>query len=264
MRCVFFSTMVVLLMLLLNAGISAASVADMNGMWWDPGKPGMGIYLAVNADTGAVCGSWYLYDKRGNPQWVTFMGSFNGNLLSTGLYRFTGPSMGDAWDHTKIYSQRVGEVSIDFSDSAQLNMSYTIDGIAGTMSLVKFSSDEFASTLWWDVHKQGQGVSSFHFTNLYGQDQLGIVWYVYDSVGNCTWYTAIGDPSATVFDVMAFTGPPPGDPWDGSLVRSWKAGTVSVDFSQGHGSPVDIEFVIDGVSSSLSLEPFVCPVAVPQ
>ena len=262
-RSVLFSIGLFFLYLCLTA-----HAADYTGMWWDVNKQGTGVYIDFTEGTGAVCGSWYLYDDRGNPQWVTFMGSVARNVLTADLYRFTGPAMGSEWDNSAVRSENVGSLTIDFTNPDGPVMNYEIDRVTGTFHLSRFSSDLCRGSLWWDVQKQGQGVAHFHFSGPQGEDQTGLVWYVYDKDGNSVWYTAIGDSTATTFQALRFTGPPLGEEWDSSLVKSEQAGTIKAVFDTGAMASqmnprIDMDYTVEGITGHLSLEPFLCPVAVP-
>ncbi len=242
---------------------------DYTGMWWDADKPGTGVYIDYTEGVSAVCGSWYLYDDRGNPLWLTFMGSLSGNVLNAELYRFTGPRMGGPWDNTAVKGEYAGTVSIDVSNPDRLVMNYEVDRISGTLNLTRFSSDICKGSLWWDVQKQGQGVAHFHFTGAQGEDLSGLVWYVYDTNGDPMWYTATGNATATTFEAWQFTGPPLGETWDTALLKKKQAGTITAGFDKtvfasSNRPMLDMNFTIDNIGGHLSLEPFICPVAVPK
>jgi len=241
--------------------------ADYTGMWWDAEKPGTGVYIDYTEGPNNLCGSWYLYDQRGNPLWVTFLGTLSGKVFTTGLYKFTGPPMGGMWDNSAVRGERTGNVTIDFSNPDKLVMTYEIERESGTLNLTRFSSQECAGSLWWDVEKQGQGVAHFHFAGAEGEDLTGLVWYVYDTEGNPIWYTATGNATATTFDAWQFTGPPLGETWDTSLLKKEKAGTIKAEFNQllfttERLPKLDMDYTIRDISGHLSLEPFMCPVAV--
>jgi len=131
---------IVIVLLCLMSNFSNCFAFDHTGMWWDVNKQGSGVYIDFTEGPNAVCGSWYLYDDRGNPLWLTFMGNVDRNLLNADLYRFTGPPLGSEWDSSLIRGENAGSVTIDFSNPDALNMDYEIDGIRGTMSLTRFSS----------------------------------------------------------------------------------------------------------------------------
>lgn len=249
------------------ASYTVCSAVDYTGMWWDTGKQGSGVYIDFTEGPNAVCGSWYLYDERGNPLWLTFLGKVDRNTLTTSLYSFTGPSFGSAWDSSLVRGENVGSITIDFSNPDELVMNYDIDRVTGTYHLSRFSSESCVGSLWWDVAKQGQGVTHFHFPGSQNQDQTGLVWYVYDTAGNPVWYTATGAEDADTFTAWRFTGPPLGQAWDQSLVKAENAGTIKFVFDQGSlqggiNQKVLMDFQVEGVSGHLNLEPFICPIAV--
>ncbi len=258
-----------IIVLFLLTSVGPAMAEDFSGMWWDTNRPGSGIYIDYNDNGAGICGSWYLYDDRGNPQWFTFMGRAENNVFQAELYKFTGPFMGQTWDESYIRSETVGNITINFSKPDSLTVSYEIERITGTLNLTRFSNENCRGSLWWDPQKPGQGVAHFHFNGSSGEDLTGIVWYVYDSNGDPIWYTGVGGPDATTFDALMFTGPALGETWDASLVKSTKAGTITANFDinslKSSSMPrIDMGFNIGGITGSLNLEPFTCPVAVPK
>ncbi len=246
---------------------------NFTGMWWDESKPGTGVFLGFTEGSNGVCGSWYLYDERGAPQWLTFIGTVENNKLQATLYSFTGPAFGQPWDNTQVRGEAVGNIDLDFSNSDFIAMNYEVQRQTGSLHLTRFSSKSCAGSLWWDISKQGQGIAHFHFPGPSGQELPSLVWYVYDSNGNSIWYTATSNSDTSTYDVWKFSGPPLGENWDPELVKSEKVGTINVDFEQAFiqdmGKPVDsinidMRFSVDGINGNLSLRPFVCPVAVPE
>ncbi len=260
---------VLLLVYFWVTSLAPAMADDFSGMWWDTSKPGTGVYIDYNAGGAGVCGSWYLYDDRGNPLWFTFIGRAENNVFQGNLFKYTGSPMGQPWDGSSVRPEAVGTVTVNFSTPDSLTMSYEIDRTSGTLNLTRFSNENCRGSLWWDPNKPGQGVAHFHFNGSSGQDQTGMVWYVYDSNGDPIWYTGVGGPDATSFDALMFTGPALGETWDANTVKSSKAGTITANFNMnslqnGSMPRIDMDFNIGGTTGSLNLEPFVCPVAVPK
>ena len=256
--------MILLLALIVNSIVVPACFAvDYTGMWWDQNKQGMGVYLDADEGTGSICGAWYLYNDNGDALWLTFLGRLSGTMFRSDLLRFTGPAMGGNWDSSAVKGEDAGDITIDFSNPGAPVMTYQIDRTSGTLNLSRFSSEACAGSLWWDPQKPGQAVAHFHFPGPEGQDQTGIVWYVYDSRGNPVWFTGIGSAEATTFDAYQFTGPAPGEVWDASQVRSQAAGSITAVFDQNalqsqNMPKIDMTYTIDGIGGQLSLEPFIC------
>jgi len=247
--------------------ITTCQASDFTGMWWDTSKPGTGVFLDYIEDSNGICGSWYLYDERGTPQWVTFIGTVTNNTLNTSLYRFTGPSFGGAWDNSIVRGEAVGTISIDFSNPQTLTMDYEIERQRGILKLTRFSTQTCPGSIWWDISKQGQGIVHFHFLDSSGKEQLGLVWYVYDMEGNNIWYTATASPGNSSYDVWQFVGPSLGDKWDLALLQSEKVGIITGNFDNsiqnGEKHSVRLDFDIKSTKGVLSLEPFLCPIATP-
>lgn len=86
-------------------------------------------------------------------------------------------------------------------------------------------------------------------------------WYVYDGDGLATFYTFGGTLSGNTLssNLLQFSGPALGMPWDTSLVSSSIVGSVTMTFSDTTGSAV-FNFSIGSSTGILSLQPYV-PVA---
>ena len=231
--------------------ISLPAVAqDYAGVWWDPTRSGQGVTLAQQGST--LSGAWYLYDESGNGLWVTFIGDLNGNSVTADLLRFTGPALGTPWDSGQVVSEPIGGVTITFASAGSATFAYSVNGINGTLNLVPFSlaggNEGALGGVWWDQTRSGQGVTLAH-----EGDTLSGAWYLYDETGNGLWVTFIGEftgDSMTV-DLLRFTGPELGDPWDPALVSATPVGEMtlispSADFMR-------FDYTINGVDGYLSL-----------
>ncbi|NPA94698.1 MAG: hypothetical protein GXO58_04645 [Thermodesulfobacteria bacterium] len=254
------------LMLVSYSGNALAE--NFSGIWWDSDKPGTGVFLTLSDDNTTACGTWYLYDENGKPIWFSFWGVMRDNRLQASLYKFYGPPMGQPWDSAMVHSENVGVVDITFISPDSVVMRYDLDQTSGKLNLVRFSLLSCPGSLLWDPEKSGQGMARFHYPGPDG-DMSGLIWYVYDQDGNCTWYTATGHVGTHIFDLWQFTGPSLLDEWDASLVKGSRVGSAQITvqgFDLATQTPTDMKvyFNVDGVGvMEMNLHPFKCPVAVP-
>lgn len=117
---------------------SGAPLKGLGDMWWG-GLQQNGWGIAVLQQYKTLFGVWFTYDAAGAPTWFVMpagrwatLDSYEGRL-----YRTTGsPWLGANYDANKLKSIDVGSFRFRFSgDTASFD--YTIDGVPGTMPLVR-------------------------------------------------------------------------------------------------------------------------------
>lgn len=106
--------------------------------------------------------------------------------------------------------------------------------------------------LWWDPTRSGQGMQ------LLSEDgRLAGVWYLYDQTGQGQWLTFVGeqpDGQGVTLELLRFSGPPSGSPWNASQVISNVAGSLTLTVLDA--IQVQADYTLDGVSGRLNLVPF--------
>ena len=115
-----------------------AHAANYTDWWWGgPAQSGQGINVGQQADT--VFASWSTYDERGAGMWVVFSGPLDatGKVVSGPLYRTTGPALGATFDASKVTSTKVGDGTLTFTDMHHATFTWTVDGMHGTLALVR-------------------------------------------------------------------------------------------------------------------------------
>ncbi len=242
--------------------------ANYTGMWWDPVKLGMGIYIEHLEFSNCMCGAWYLYDETGAPFWTTFWGKIVDDRLVSDLYAFTGPSFGTTWDSTLVKGVKLGEVTFVFNDTNSISMDFQVKGVAGSLNLVMFSLPECPGWLWWDPNKPGQGVVIFPMSDIGKEnEELAVVWYTYDNNGRPVWYTSTGRPMLQEnLPVHHFTGPRLGTQWNVKDVLSEIVGSVylsnvqkaGVEFSEVPTIVNRMSYSMGGTTGNLILHVFLC------
>lgn len=114
--------------------------ADYTDLWWNPSESGWGIGITQQASTMFL--AWFAYDDTGTPVWyVASNCAVNGagNACTGDLYRTTGPAdpLHNAFDPSRVTVVKVGTITASFGDANSGTLSYTIDGRAGTKSIVR-------------------------------------------------------------------------------------------------------------------------------
>ena len=107
------------------------------------------------------------------------------------------------------------------------------------------------SGLWWDSAKAGQGISIIQEgQNIYG------AWYLYDENGQDMWLTFVGTIHDNVMtaQLLRFTGPPQGQQWDETMLKSTVAGSITLTFQDAEKA--QMHYQVNGVSGDLNLTAF--------
>jgi len=118
--------------------VSGAPLHGLGDMWWG-GVQQNGWGIAVLQQYKNLFSVWFTYDAAGKPTWFVMP---SGTWTSTDtyggkLYRATGsPWLGQTYDPAQLKLTEVGTYRMRFiGDTATFD--YTLDGVAGTMPLVR-------------------------------------------------------------------------------------------------------------------------------
>jgi len=111
---------------LFGAAISAPAT-DYSDLWWNPNESGWGIALTHRSDI--IFATWYAYDAVGKPIWyVASNCAVSGNVCTGDLYQVSGGTpLTDTWNGTNKKVDKVGSVTITFSDPNNGSMRYSVD-----------------------------------------------------------------------------------------------------------------------------------------
>ena len=119
---------------------ATAAPREVADMWWGGAEQsGWGIALLQQHRT--VFGVWFTYDAAGKPTWFVLPSGFWADAATWQgrIYRATSsPWLGQPYDATRLKSTDAGSYSIQFDSHGAL-LSYTIDGKAGMMRLMRQS-----------------------------------------------------------------------------------------------------------------------------
>jgi hypothetical protein len=242
-----------------------ATSTPWQDMWWGgQDENGWGVSVVQHGDT--LFSVIYAYDSAGVPIWYVMPGGgWNAarTVYSGPLYLPHGTPY-SSYDVTRfVPGSPVGDAAVDFTDPANVVLSYAIGGIAGRKAIsrqpfgpVDNSGGIVVSDMWWGGAVQdGWGISLLQqYRTVFG------VWYTYDGRGAPTWFVM---PSGFWSDAETWEGhiyrttssPWLGQVYDKSMLKSTDAGTFRFRFSGDTGI---FDFTVDGHSGSIpvSRQPF--------
>jgi hypothetical protein len=114
-----------------------SSGASFTDLWWNPSESGWGVSI-THHPSGVIFVAWYTYDTNGNPKWyVASECRLAGSTCTGTLYETTGPRMGTPFNPALVSVRAVGSVTLRFSGPDAGSMSYSVNGITGTKSIVR-------------------------------------------------------------------------------------------------------------------------------
>ncbi len=195
----------------LNVLAQASAMHDYTDMWWaGSAENGWGMSVTQHGSTQFVV--LYVYDSVGKPVWYVMPGgSWDAGMTSyTGALYLPTSSPFNAYDAGRFKANAsVGSLTITYIGSSTATLTYTINGVAGSKSVLRqvFGSDDGqpklqVNDLWWGGSAQdGWGL------NIAQQGRMLFpVWYTYDANGRDTWYAVPGGTwSGTTFTGDIYT-----------------------------------------------------------
>lgn len=105
--------------------------------WWNPSQSGQGVNIGHQGNT--VGAAWFLYDASGADMWVIMAGPLVGNTVTATLSRFTGPHLGTPFNPAQVLDTAVGSATLTFTSPSTAVLSYTVNGVPGTLNLTRFT-----------------------------------------------------------------------------------------------------------------------------
>jgi hypothetical protein len=229
-------------------------------MWW-AGWEENGWGMSVVQHDGVLFQVIYAYDSGGKPIWYVMPGgAWNAahTAYSGALYVPHGTPF-TAYDASRLVAgDPVGQATVDFTDPANVALSYTIGGVQGRKSMsrqpfgpVDPSGGIVVGDMWWGGPQQnGWGVAV-----LQQYRSLFVVWFTYDATGAPTWLVV---PAGFWSDAQTWEGrayrttssPWLGRAYDKSLFASTDAGIVRLHFAGDTGT---LDYSIDGRIGSIPI-----------
>ena len=176
----------------------------------------MSIY-ALEDD--AIVAVWYVYDNEGHPLWLIGTGSHDGERASLDVQVAFGGFFPPEFEATDVVLSDWGQFEIAFSSCSEATFRWMpVEGseyTGGEMTIEKLTqtlgasceaakhsgastgpagasgSDAFGSAqsaLWYNPDQPGHGYSVYMLED----DQVVVVWYVFDDMGNPLWLIGTG------------------------------------------------------------------------
>lgn len=234
---VTISALLLLLSLFFN---TAYGSVERSGSWFDPSRDGEGFIIQY-IDDGQALVYWFTFDATGAQRWFIGPGTQSGDRLQIDDLLITeGGEFGPGFDPDAVRRIDVGELTITFSgvgNEEQALAEYTIDGVAGTQSLVRLTrtveTDAMAeaavprkSGSWFDPTRDGEG----YVLEVLPDGRPLVYWFTYNLAGGQAWMVGIGDRSvalgSTVLALLQPVGGRFGPDYDPNDVVREDAGSV--------------------------------------
>ena len=230
--------------------------SDHTTVWYDPSRNGQGIQLLQNGNS--LWGAWYVYNGNGQPIWRVFQTTIDNNTATAPLLRFSGGSAPGSPTWTNPTPEEAGQATVTFSPTSptEVTFSYNLDGATDTLNLVPFRGLAAGgyTGVWFDPTTNGQGVQLVQTSStVWG------VWYNYDVAGVGRWYVFTGEIDNTfrvTTNLLSFTGPALGQPWNANQVQNTPAGQVSLITNPANPSRITMQYTIGNAQGSITLQPF--------
>lgn len=235
-----------------------AGAADNRlGLWWNPSESGWGMSVVQHGSM--IFNTFYTYDQAGSPVWYVMSSCPLADTSCTGaIFQVTGGTPPTKpWNGSGKVVKNVGTGTLTFVDANTATFSYTINGVAGSKSIVKqmFANGTTPpvvdyTDLWWNPSESGWGVA---LTHQYGT--MFATWYSYDSNGNAVWYVASNCTvagSACTGDLYQVTGGSPlTSTWNGTNKVVSKVGQIEFIFTDANN--MTMNYFINGVQGTKNI-----------
>lgn len=264
--------------LLLVAALAAAAPAlaqesvNYSYTWWNAAEPGWGYNLSHQGDV--LYGTWYSYADDGKPMFLTVEARLAADGSFTGpVYRVAGtPFQQINGSQAFTAVTEVGNAQMSFSETGELELTYTIDGSTQTRTLTRFTfadnppvcvgttasradADNY-SDLWWNPSEAGWGLTLSH-----QGDVIFVLWYTYGEGGRDQWIsgaTLVRQPDGSY--VGALQRPTSGTPLlqiagPATAFPVPEVGSATLVFSDGQNG--QFSYTLDGVTQSKPIKRFV-------
>lgn len=129
----------------------ACATQNYSDWWWNSAQSGMGVH--VNHQGSVVAATWFMYDSDGSPSFMLLAGTLSNNQLSGSLSRSTGPQPGSNFDPNAVSRTNVGTATLTFTGSNSATLSYSYNGLSGTLNLSRntFSTPSISGTWQYAV-----------------------------------------------------------------------------------------------------------------
>ncbi len=135
----FAAALVVTLGFAAPAPASTFGSADFTDLWWNPSENGWGVNVIQQGDT--LFATLFVYGADNSARWYvgSALRSSGGSSFSGTLYQTTGPYFGTTFNPGAVGLTTVGSMTFSFSGDSAGTVSYSVNGVNVTKSIVRQS-----------------------------------------------------------------------------------------------------------------------------
>lgn len=119
---------------------TAVPAHNYSDHWWNPAESGWGLVITQHTND-IIFLAWYVYASDGKPMWYVIpSGEWTSTTTYAGtIYEARGPGLGVPFDPMAVKRTAVGSGTLAFSSFDKATFTYTVDGVTGTKSIVRFA-----------------------------------------------------------------------------------------------------------------------------
>ena len=189
-----------------------------SALWYNPEQSGHGLSIYALENDGIVA-VWYVYDNEGRPLWLIGTGSHDGETALLDVQVAFGGFFPPSFDPADVVLSDWGQFEIAFSGCNEATFRWMpiedSEYTSGEMAIQKLTQTRGAtcatamalqatarlskgaafdpigaaqSALWYNPDQPGHGYSVYMLED----DQVVVVWYVFDDMGNPLWLIGTG------------------------------------------------------------------------
>ena len=175
--------------------LNAPTPPTTQGSYYNPARPGHGIFLSQGSGVQAI--DWYTFLEDGTSVWYQAAQS----VVAAGGSAWTSPLLRVTWDGTKITSPTVvGEAGVTPIDADNFVFSWRLFGISGSERFTRLTGNECVSLNGSQAGLDGQWFAPAQ--SGYGMDVAVLptlqfdAFYLYDALGQPRWLVGSNGPFA--------------------------------------------------------------------
>lgn len=252
-------------------GGGGGATPNYTATWFNAAESGWGMTIAHQGDV--LFPAWYTYSSSGQVQWYIVSGAArtaNGSYVGP-IFRFTGrPFSQINGGQAFLTSVQVGTATLSFPTTNTMTFNYTVDGIAQSKSLSRFTFGAAPtctfttaprtgatnySDIWNLSSESGWGITFDH-----QGDNIFAAWYTYGSNGNPQWITGLASRQADGSFKGDLNRPANGTPFNqinGMAATTFpvpKVGEFELRFSNGENA--SFKYTLDGIEQTKAIARF--------
>jgi hypothetical protein len=251
--------------------------AGHSGAWFNPDTSGQGVLIDVEPTEQFMFASWFTYtdaasDNPNEQRWFTAQGKYSGNSAVLELYE----TLGGKFDDTQmVNSNKIGEVTVSFSDCEQGQLAYdipaenlqgmfpmqrVIDGSgnvcenSGGVAIEAVDINAGMDGAWFDPATSGQGFFIDSHPDPEGGNFIFVSWFTYGetTTSGLRWLTAQGSFEGSIagIDVFETTGGSFDNPQAPSTIT---VGTMSIDFTDCSNAQLSSSLPADSAEGDIAI-----------